>query len=76
MTRLDLYPFASTSPISVRVGDEPVRSTEDAALFVRWIERIEASTRASTAWNTAAEQASALRTLSEARPVFQERARR
>ncbi len=75
MPVLDLYPFASTSPIYVRVGAEPVRSADDAAFFVRWIERIEASTRASTAWNTPAEQAGALRSLSEAKAVFQERAR-
>jgi len=67
---LDLYPFASTSPIYVRVGDQPVRSTEDAAFFVRWIDRIDQATRASSAWNTAAEQAGVLRTLAQARAVF------
>jgi dipeptidyl aminopeptidase/acylaminoacyl peptidase len=70
MPVLDLYPFASTSPIYVRVGDQPVRSGEDAAFFVRWIERMEAFARASTAWNTPAEQASVLRTLAQARAVF------
>jgi len=70
MPVLDLYPFASTSPIYVRVGDWPVRSADDAAFFVRWIERVEAATRASTAWNTPAEQASTLRTLADARAVF------
>ncbi len=74
MPVLDLYPFASTSPIYVRVGDGAVRSSEDAAFFVRWIDRIEASTRASTAWNAPTEQASALRTLAEARAVFSSRA--
>jgi TolB protein len=72
---LDLYPFGSTSPIYVRVGDDPVRSPSDAAFFVRWIGRLEAAARASTAWNTPAEQAVALRTLAEARAVFIERAR-
>jgi len=67
---LDLYPFASTSPIYIRVGDQPFRSAGDAAFFVRWIERIEAATRASTAWNTPAEQAGVLRTLADARAVF------
>jgi hypothetical protein len=76
MPVLDLYPFGSTSAIYVRVGDEPVRSSEDAAFFVRWIERIEGSTRASTAWNTSGEQASALRTLAEARAVFENRCKR
>ena len=70
MPVLDLYPFGSTSPIYVRVGDGPVRSPEDAAFFVRWIGRLEAAARASTAWNTPAEQAQVLRKLSEARAVF------
>ena len=71
---LDLYPFASTSPIYVSVGDKPARSADDAAFFVRWIERMEAATRASTAWNTPAEQAAVLRTLAVAKAVWQERA--
>jgi Tol biopolymer transport system component len=70
MPVLDLYPFGSTSPIYVRVGDEPVRSPEDAAFFVRWIERIEAATRTSTAWNSPGEQARTLEALAEARVVF------
>ena len=37
---LDLYPFASTSPVYVRVGDQPVRSAADAAWFVRWVDRV------------------------------------
>ena len=68
---LDLYPFASTSPIYVNVGADPVRSPADAAFFVRWIERLEAVARASTAWNTPAEQARVLRHLAEARAVFE-----
>jgi TolB protein len=68
---LDLYPFASTSPIYLRVGDQPVRAAEDAAFFVKWIERVEAGARASTLWNTPAEQADVLRKLREARAVFE-----
>jgi len=64
---LDLYPFASTSPIYVRVGDAPVRSPEDAAFFVRWIDRLDAVARASPA--------AVLHSLAEARAVFEERAR-
>jgi len=70
MPVLDLYPFASTSPIYVRVGDEPVRSADDAAFFVRWIERLEQTARASSAWNTPAEQANVLQLLARARAVF------
>jgi len=70
MPVLDLYPFASTSPIYVRVGDQPVRSADDAAFFVRWIERVEAATRASTAWNTSSEQAGVLRMLGDAKTAL------
>jgi hypothetical protein len=70
---LDLYPFSSTSPIYARVGDAAVRSADDAAFFVRWIERLEAGARASRAWKTAAEQAGTLRTLADARAVFSSR---
>ena len=73
MPVLDLYPFASTSPIYVQVGDTPVRSADDAAFFIRWIDRITETTRTSTAWNSPAEQAAALRMLGEARAVFQSR---
>jgi TolB protein len=67
---LDLYPFASTSPTYVRVADESVRSADDAAFFVRWIDRMDALTRASTAWNTPSERENTLRTLADARAVF------
>src|SRR5207253_2983254 len=72
---LDLYPFGSTSPIYVRVDDRPALSPGDAAFFVRWIERLEQVTRASAAWNTAEEQTSVLRSLAEAKGVFQEQPR-
>jgi len=76
MPVLDLYPFASTSPIYVTVGAQPVRSAVDAAFFVSWIDRMDAATRASPAWNTPAEQAGVLRTLAAAKAVFTERAAR
>ena len=75
MPVLDLYPFASTSPIYVQVGEQPVRSADDATFFVRWIDRMMAATRASTAWNMPDEQTGVLHTLAEARAVFSERAR-
>ena len=71
MPVLDLYPFASTSPIYVRVGDDPVRSPDDAAYFVRWITRLEVATQASSAWRTPAERDAVLKTLGEARAVFE-----
>ncbi len=70
MPVLDLYPFASTGPVYVRVGEQPLRSPEDAAFFLRWIDRVEAATLASTGWNTPAERAAVLQAITQARDVF------
>jgi len=72
---LDLYPFASTSPIYVQVGDQLVRSATDAALFARWIARLEQAARSDTAWNTGAEREEVLRRFGEARSILEARAR-
>jgi len=69
---LDLYPFGSTSPIYVRVGREPVRSPDDAAFFVRWIDRLDQAARAHEAWNTAEEREHVLGLLARARAVYAE----
>jgi len=74
MPVLDLYPFASTSPIYVTVGGRPARSADDAAFFLRWLDRLEAAARASSAWNTSSEQSAVLGQLAEARRVFSSRA--
>ena len=74
MPVLDLYPFASTSPIYVTVGGRPARSADDAAFFLRWLDRLEAAARASSAWNTSSEQSAVLGQLAEARGVFSSRA--
>jgi hypothetical protein len=71
---LDIYPYATTSPIYVTVGDTPIRSPSDAAFFVRWIERLERDAAASSAWNTAAERAEVLGDLRRAREEFARRA--
>jgi hypothetical protein len=70
---LDLYPFASTSPVYVEVGGQPARSAEDAAYFVRWITRAEESVGAHTGWNTPAEREETLALLARARRVYEQR---
>jgi TolB protein len=67
---LDIYPFATTSPIYVTVGPREVRSAEDARYFVRWIDRLLEAAGAHTAWNNALERSQVLKTLEEARAVF------
>jgi hypothetical protein len=70
---LDLYPFASTSPVYIRVGDAPVRSPEDAAYFLTWLDRVEESVRAHADWNTPAERDSVLAMVARARAHFERR---
>jgi len=71
---LDIYPFATTSPVYVIVGDEAIRSAADARFFLAWLDRIEAFVRAHKDWNSPAERESVLGSLARARVVYQERA--
>ena len=41
----DIYPYATTNPVYVSVGDEPVRSSADAAYFLSWIDDLIAAAR-------------------------------
>ena len=72
---LDLYPFASTSPVYVTVAGAAIRSRDDALFFVQWIERVTAAAQAHAGWNTATEKDRVLELLREARAVYVERAR-
>jgi hypothetical protein len=71
---LDLYPFGSTSPIYVRVGQQPMRSRDDAEFFVRWIDRLDQAARAHEGWNTVEERDYAVRLLQQARAVYAQQA--
>jgi hypothetical protein len=67
---LDVYPFASTSPVYVKVGDQPVRSPADASWFVRWVDCVTAAASADTGWNTPAEREATLAQLGRARDEY------
>ena len=71
---LDIYPFATTSPIYVTVGGVPIRSPDDAKYFVAWIGRLEAAAAAHAGWNDEKEKAGVLERLASAKAVFQKRA--
>jgi hypothetical protein len=72
---LDLYPFATTSPVYVIVDDRPIRSAADAQFFLTWIDRLESFVRGHTGWNTDAERDAVLASIARARAVYEERAR-
>jgi hypothetical protein len=70
---LDIYPFASTSPVYITVGGAPVRSPADADYFLRWLDRLQAAASAHQGWNTSQEKREVLGRILEARAEFARR---
>ncbi len=67
---LDIYPYATTSPVYVQVGDAGPASPDDAAYFAAWIERIKESVETHKDWNTAEEEQRVFEMLEAARSVY------
>jgi hypothetical protein len=67
---LDDYVYATTSPIYVNVGGAATKSAEDAAFFLAWIDRLEATVRSNQDWNRGEEKTLVLQTLDQARQVY------
>jgi TolB protein len=70
---LDIYPYATTSPIYVTVGRRPIRSASDADYFIAWIDRLEAAVVADQNWNTESERTTVLESIRQARTEFERR---
>jgi hypothetical protein len=70
---LDVYPYATTGPIYLTVGNQPVRSPEDAAYFLAWIDRLRAAADANQDWNSAQEKTRVLEQIGQARVEFERR---
>jgi TolB protein len=71
---LDIYPFATTSPIYVTVAGRPIRNAADAKYFVAWIERVKSAAAAHAGWNDENEKAGVLARLEAAKAIFEKRA--
>jgi len=67
---LDMYPYATTSPIYVKVAGSHPKPAEDAAYFIAWIDRMIHAAKSNQDWNTEAEKAAVLETLTSARMVY------
>lgn len=67
---LDLYPYATTSPVYISLAGAPVHNAANAAYFVAWIDRLIAASQANTSWNTEAEKQSVLSMLQQARVKY------
>ena len=72
---LDLYAYATTSPIYISVAGAPLHSPADASYFVAWVDRLIAATRSNTSWNTDAERQSVVNSLEDAKKTYQALAR-
>ncbi len=70
---LDYLPFGTTSPIAATVDGRPVRSPDDAAYFIAWIDRLIEFATAHDAWNTDEEKRAVMTILENAREVYRER---
>jgi len=70
---LDMYPYATTSPIYITVAGSHPRPTEDAAYFIAWIDRMIDAAKSNQDWNTEAEKTAVLEMLSSARKVYAEK---
>jgi hypothetical protein len=70
---LDLYPFGSTSPVYVTMGNAPASCGADAEYFLGWINIMGQRVRADTNWNTPAEREAALTLISRAHQEFLKR---
>lgn len=68
---LDLYPYATTTPVYVSVGGKPPRSPGDAKYMLDWLDLIEKSARANQDYNTAEERQAVLDHIAKARAVYE-----
>jgi Tol biopolymer transport system component len=68
---LDLYPYATTSPVYITVDRSKPRPTEDASYFIAWIDQLTAAAQANKDWNSDTEKVAVLDQLSRARRVYE-----
>jgi hypothetical protein len=68
---LDLYPYATTSPVYLDLPGGPPPSPGDAAYFVAWLDRVIAAAGARTDYNDEREKTVTLAYLKNARSKFQ-----
>ena len=67
----DRYPLATTQPIRVYVGDDPIRNQASAAYFVRWIDRLIEMADEHPGWRSQEERDHVLGQFRDARAVYE-----
>jgi len=69
---MDIYPYATTSPIYVRVADQPRRSREAGEYFLRWLAQLQTATERNADYRSATERTAVLDDIARARTFYQE----
>ena len=69
---MDIYPYATTSPVYVRVADKPRKSPEAGAYFLKWLGQLREATERNTEYRTAAERSAVLEDISRARAFYED----
>ena len=69
---LDLYPYATTSPVYMNVAGAPLHSARDAAYFLVWMERLISAAQSSAGWNDEKEKQSVLTIFENARQKYED----
>jgi Tol biopolymer transport system component len=67
---LDLYPYATTSPVYISVAGSSFLPKGDADYFLAWIDRLTAAANVQEGWNTEAEKQHVLNMLKSARAIY------
>ncbi len=71
---LDLYPYATTSPVYLELPKGAPPSREDAKFFVAWMDKLIGAAEARDDYNTAEEKRLTLAYMNEARDTFRKMA--
>jgi hypothetical protein len=70
---LDIYPFATTSPVYLTIAGIPPRSPEDAHFFIDWVDRLREGAERHTGWNSDEEKRTVLELIARSRAEFEKR---
>lgn len=68
---LDLYPYATTSPVYIQMDGVPMRHAEDADYFVNWMDRLISTAQKSSAWNNDEEKQQVISLFQKAKQKYQ-----
>ena len=69
----DTRPMATTNPIFVYVGGQPVRNRESADYFVRWIDKLTRMAAEHPGWRSEQEKQHVLAQFKEAQEIYRKR---